>query len=230
MKTSSSKSRLSSASSVIALGALLIGAFTTLSAGSLAQGATPIAKPSLGAARPTIGGGNSQEGSAEGVARSAAFAKYQDCLSKTGVALPSFGGRGFGGGADDQNRVRPTGAPANPANPPSPRKARPTLSAAQQAALDKCAPLRPSFGRGFDGAKRPAGITPSAGTIIKKVAPSTAPSKAASKVAPKPAAGAAYISCLNANGVNVTTAAQIATLDKKSPKIAAALSKCAPKK
>ena len=159
----------------------MIGAFTTLSAGSLAQGATPIAKPSLGAARPTIGGGNSQEGSAEGVARRAAFAKYQDCLTKTGVALPSFGGRGFGGGADDQNRVRPTGAPANPANPANPPKARPTLSAAQQAALDKCAPLRPSFGRGFDGGKRPAGINPSAGTIIKKVAPSTAASKAASK-------------------------------------------------
>jgi hypothetical protein len=164
--------------------------------------------------------------------------KYQDCLTATGVTLPDFGGFGRGGFGGNGG-ARPTGAPtARPSNFPT---ARPTLTAEQQAALDKCASLRPAFGRGGPGGRdgQPGGVNPSSGTVIKKngVTPSTKPSaKAAvpSKGAPsnvgvKTISGA-YIACLNSAGVNVKTAADIAALDKQSPKVAAALKSCAGKK
>ena len=98
--------------------------------------------------------------------------------------------------------------------------------------MTACASLLPAFGRGgADDAKRPGTLNPSAGTIIKKTVPS--PTKTVAKpktVTPKPLLKSAYISCLNTNGVNVQNTAQIAALDKQSPKIAAALKKCASKK
>ena len=205
---------------------------------------TASAKPSIGVTRPSIAGGQqgqggpSDEGSAADVARHAAMKKYQDCITATGVTLPDFGGFGRGGFGGNGG-ARPTGAPtARPSNFPT---ARPTLTAAQQAALDKCASLRPAFGRGGAGGPddQPGGVNPTAGTVIKKnaAAPSAkAPSKSAApaksataKSAPK-SASAAYISCLNSAGVNVKTAADISSLDKQSPKVAAALKSCAGKK
>ena len=139
----------------------------------------------------------------------AAMAKYTACLKAQGVTLPAFGGRrGFGG------------AGATPAP-------RPTLSAKQQAAMTKCASLRPAFGRGFGngmgqgmgGAAGAAG-TPGMGGGFGGGAqlPNT------------PANVAAYIACLNTNGVNIATLADIAGLDRQSPKIAAALAACRSKR
>ena len=169
-------------------------------------------------------------------AQQAAMKKYQDCLAATGVTLPQFGRGGFGRGAGANNGARPTGAPtARPTN--FPQANRPTLTPEQQAALDKCAPLRPAFGRGGfkpDGFK-PDGVNPSAGPVIKKkpsnapVKP-VAPAKPVAPVQPGKKVGAPYIACLNSNGVNVKSSSDIAGLDQQSPKIAAALAKCANKK
>jgi len=164
-------------------------------------------------------------------AQQAAMKNYQDCLAATGVTLPQFGRGGFGRGAGANNGVRPTGAPtARPTNFPQPN--RPALTPEQQAALDKCAPLRPAFGR---GGFRPDGVNPSAGTVINKksshapVKP-VAPAKPVAPVQPGKKVGAPYIACLNSNGVNVKSNSDIAGLDQQSPKIAAALAKCANKK
>lgn len=218
MKTSSFQHR-----ALVLTVALFISGFITAPI-THAASAAPTPKPSIGGARPNIPGGD--EGSTEDVARRAAFKKYQDCLTAGGVSLPDFGGRGFGPGKDGNNGVRPKGAPTNLPT------ARPTLSAAQQAVLNKCAALRPAFGRGGDGG-RPVTLNPSAGSGIKKPAPPKSTKPAVSTMKPKAGAvtpSASYISCLNSNGVNVKTSAQIATLDKQSPKVAAALKKCAPKK
>ena len=232
MKTLNPRNFRSFGSTAIAVGALLISSFA-MTAVTHAATSTPTAKPSLGGARPTIAGGGEGQGdenSAANVARRAAMTKYTDCLTAHGVSLPNFGGRGFGGRDNNQNGTPPTGVPT--ARPTSFPTARPTLSAAQQAGMTACASLRPAFGRGgADDANRPSTLNPSAGTIIKKTVP--APTKTAAKpktVTPKQLLKSAYISCLNTNGVNVQNTAQIAALDKQSPKIAAALKKCASKK
>jgi len=205
---------------------------------------TASAKPSIGGTRPSIAGGQqgqggpADEGSAADVARHAAMKKYQDCLTASGVTLPDFGGFGRGGFGGNGG-ARPTGAPtARPTNFPT---ARPSLTAEQQAALDKCAPLRPAFGRGGPGGGdgQPGGVNQAAGTVLKKngTTPSMKPSAkvaapakgAQSNVAAK-TASAAYIACLNKAGVNVKTAADITSLDKQSPKIASALKTCSGKK
>jgi hypothetical protein len=157
------------------------------------------------------------------------MAKYQACITATGVKMPDFGG--FGGGF--RNGARPTGAPT--AQP-----SRPTLTADQQAALNKCASLRPQFGGGFgrgggpddQGASRP--LTPGAGTIIKKSAAPTAAAKPLSNKTSQPSTSmgktsAALISCLNKAGINVKSASDVSKLDKGSPKISSALKTCAGK-
>jgi len=133
----------------------------------------------------------------------AAMTKYTACLKAQGVTLPAFGGRrGFGG----------AGATPGTGATPAPR---PTLSAKQQAAMTKCASLRPAFGRGFgNGMGQGMGGGFGGGAQL----PNT------------PANVAAYIACLNTNGVNIATLADIAGLDRQSPKIAAALAACRSKR
>ena len=196
-----------------------------------AKPATP-AKPMLGGTRPTIPGGD--ENRTMDPARQAAMQKYQDCLTATGVKLPQFGRGGFGRGAGANNGARPTGAPTSrPTSPPTnfPQPTRPTLTPEQQAALDKCAPLRPAFGRGgFGGTGGTGGNRPPSGVNPANPANPVKPVKPVKPAAPGMQPGAAYITCLNNNGVNVKTNAEIAGLDQQSPKIAAALAKCASKK
>ncbi len=145
----------------------------------------------------------------------AAMTKYTDCLKSQGVTLPAFGGRRGFGGADDGNPGASTAPTAAP---------RPTLSAKEQAAMAKCDSLRPAFGR-FGG--NPPGGAPGN-------APSTAPTfgdqGAKGGVPNTPANVAAYIACLNTNGVNVTSLADLQAVDRQSPKIAKALETCRAKR
>ena len=164
---------------------------------------------SAASAAPALPGGRG-EGAASDPAFAAAMTKYSACLKAQGVTIPAFGGgRGIGrnrGGANGAPAGAPTGAP-NAAKTPAPR---PTLSAKQQAAMSKCASLRPSFGggRGFGAPGGPGAGGPGAG---------------GPGVANNPANVTAYIACLNTNGVNVSALADIQGLDRESPKIAAAL-------
>ena len=171
---------------------------------------------SAASAAPALPGGRG-EGAASDPAFAAAMTKYSACLKAQGVTIPAFGGgRGFGrnrGGANGAPAGAPTGAP-NAAKTPAPR---PTLSAKQQAAMSKCASLRPSFGggRGFGAPGGPGAGGPGAG---------------GPGVANNPANVTAYIACLNTNGVNVSALADIQGLDRESPKIAAALAACRSKR
>ena len=163
---------------------------------------------SAASAAPALPGGRG-EGAASDPAFAAAMTKYNACLRAQGVTIPAFGaGGGFGrnrGGANGAPAGAPTGAP-KAAKTPAPR---PALSAKQQAAMSKCASLRPSFGggRGFGG-----------------------PGAGGPGVANNPANVTAYIACLNTNGVNVSALADIQGLDRESPKIAAALAACRSKR
>ena len=171
---------------------------------------------SAASAAPALPGGRG-EGAASDPAFAAAMTKYSACLKAQGVTIPAFGGgRGIGrnrGGANGAPAGAPTGAP-NAAKTPAPR---PTLSAKQQAAMSKCASLRPSFGggRGFGAPGGPGAGGPGAG---------------GPGVANNPANVTAYIACLNTNGVNVSALADIQGLDRESPKIAAALAACRSKR
>ena len=171
---------------------------------------------SAASAAPALPGGRG-EGAASDPAFAAAMTKYNACLKAQGVTIPAFGGgRGIGrnrGGANGAPAGAPTGAP-NAAKTPAPR---PTLSAKQQAAMSKCASLRPSFGggRGFGAPGGPGAGGPGAG---------------GPGVANNPANVTAYIACLNTNGVNVSALADIQGLDRESPKIAAALAACRSKR
>jgi hypothetical protein len=175
---------------------------------------------SAAAATPALPGGHA-DGPSSDPAFAAAMTKYTACLKAQGVTLPDFGrGRGFGRG-DHPDMGAPTGAPTGApktAQSPAPR---PTLSAKQQAAMAKCASLRPAFGggRGFGGPGGTAGA-PGAG----------APGIGGPGVANTPANVTAYIACLNTNGVNVSTLADLQGLDRQSPKIAAALAACRSKR
>ena len=168
---------------------------------------------SAASAAPALPGGRG-EGAASDPAFAAAMTKYNACLRAQGVTIPAFGaGGGFGrnrGGANGAPAGAPTGAP-KAAKTPAPR---PALSAKQEAAMSKCASLRPSFGggRGFGG--------PGAG----------GPGAGGPGVANNPANVTAYIACLNTNGVNVSALADIQGLDRESPKIAAALAACRSKR
>ena len=173
---------------------------------------------SAASATPALPGGRG-EGAASDPAFAAAMTKYNACLRAQGVTIPAFGaGGGFGrnrGGANGAPAGAPTGAP-KAAKTPAPR---PALSAKQQAAMSKCASLRPSFGggRGFGG---PGAGGPGAG----------GPGAGGPGVANNPANVTAYIACLNTNGVNVSALADIQGLDRESPKIAAALAACRSKR
>lgn len=229
--------KITSRNSIAAATAALLLASALSTSSHAATTTTPTTKPSIAGAAGQ--GGPADEGSRADVARHAAMAKYQACITATGVKMPDFGGfggRGFNGGA------RPTGAPtARPTNAPAPgtvRPSMPALTAEQKAALAKCASLRPQFGRGFGRGGGPddhngsTTLQPGAGTIIKKSAAPMA-SKAATMGTPKTTAmgmGASYVACLNKAGINVRTAADVSKLDQGSPKVAAALKGCASKK
>jgi hypothetical protein len=86
--------------------------------------------------------------------------------------------------------------------------------------MTKCASLRPAFGGvggvGRGGAGGAGGFGPNGGF--------------GGGVANTPANVAAYISCLNSNGVNVGALSDIAGLDMQSPKVSAALKACRAKR
>ena len=175
--------------------------------GKLVWGASTSGAPSLG------GGPNG--GPAANPAFAAAMAKYTACLKAQGVSLPAFGGRRGFGGPDDNNSA------SNGQNIASPAP-RPTLSAKQQAAMTKCASLRPAFGRGGFG-RGGMGGSGMGGSGMGGFG-------AGGGVANTPANVAAYIACLNTNGVNVSALSDLQGLDRQSPKIAAALAACRAKR
>jgi len=189
--------------SAISLTAIALLTISVLPANAATKASTT-PKPAVSGAPRTGGFGAGRN--------SAAFAKYTACLSKAGIKLPAFGGgRGFGAPG-----TRPSGAPGAGAGTGTTPRPRPTfsLSPAQQKAFTACAALRPSFG-GFNrgaGASGGAGQGTSQGATVG--------------VAPKTGTSAAYIACLNSHGLPVTSAAQIAGLDKQNSKILAALKAC----
>ena len=175
--------------------------------GKLAWSASTVAAPSLG------GGPNG--GPAANPALAAAMAKYTACLKAQGVTLPAFGGRRGFGGPDGNNSAKNGQSGASPAP-------RPTLSAKQQAAMAKCASLRPAFGRGGFG-RGGMGGAGMGGAGMGGFG-------AGGGVANTPANVAAYIACLNTNGVNISALSDLQGLDRQSPKIAAALAACRAKR
>lgn len=161
---------------------------------------------------------------------SSPFAKYTACLAKAGIKTPAFGiGRGY-----NPSGVRPTGAPATNVSP----RPRPTFSMTptQQKAFTACASLRPSFA-GFGKGGTIANGIPKTGVASGNTAkitpkPSTAPlsgSKPKTVSTPKAGTSIAYIACLNAHGIPVTTASQLAGLDNQNTKILATEKTCAGK-
>ena len=193
--------------SAITLAALALVSISVLPANAAAKATTkPAPKPAVTGAPRAGGFGGGQN--------SAAFAKYTACLAKAGIKLPAFGGgRGFGAPG-----TRPSGAPgAGTGTTPRPR---PTfsLSPTQQKAFTACAALRPSFGGFNRGAGATGGASGGAGQGTSQ--------GATGGVVPKTGTSAAYLACLNSHGLPVTSAAQIAGLDKQNTKILAALKAC----
>ena len=189
--------------SAITLAALALVSISVLPANAATKATTkPTPKPAVTGAPRAGGFGGGQN--------SAAFAKYTACLAKAGIKFSGFGGgRGFGAPG-----TRPTGAPQNgTGTTPRPR---PTfsMSPTQAKAFAACAALRPSFGGFNRGAGANGGTNPAG-----------APGGATGTV-PKTGTSATYIACLNAHGLPVTSAAQIAGLDKQNSKILAALKAC----
>ena len=217
MKTSMKKS-------VIALSAIALVALATVP--TQAATTTPAPKPSItgvpsGGDDGGHGGHGGFRGGFGGGPNSAAFAKYTACLAKAGIKFPSFGGGGGFGGQ------RPSGAPATGSTTPRPR---PTfsLSPAQQKAFTACASLRPKFS-GFGGGQggqgggfnRPGGANGGSTT--------NGSTSGGTATLPKTGTSAAYLKCLNAHGLPLTSSSQIAGLDNQNPKIIAALKACAGK-
>jgi len=191
--------------SAIAVAALALAGISVLPANAATKATSkPAPKPAVSGAPRAGGFGGGQN--------SAAFAKYTACLAKAGIKFPSFGGgRGFGNPG-----TRPSGAPGAGTTP----RPRPTfsLSPAQQKAFTACAALRPSFGGFNRGAGATGGASGGAGQGTNQATTGGA--------APKTGTSAAYIACLNSHGLPVTSAAQIAGLDKQNTKILAALKAC----
>lgn len=182
--------------------AIALSAAVVLSLSALPANAA--AKPKV-TPKPTVSTAPKTGGFGAG-GNSAAFAKYTACLAKAGIKLPAFGGgRGFG-----TPGTRPTGAP-NTGGAPRPRTT-PSLTPAQQKAYASCASLRPSFG-GFGrgtGTGGAAGANPGA-------------------IAPKAGAGVAFVACLNAHGIPIKAATDVAGLDVQNTKVIAAMKACAGK-
>jgi hypothetical protein len=195
--------------SAISLAAIALLTISVLPANAATKASTT-PKPTVSGA-PRAGGFGGGFGAGR---NSAAFAKYTACLAKAGIKFPSFGGgRGFGAPG-----TRPSGAPgAGTGTTPRPR---PTfsLSPAQQKAFTACAALRPSFGGFNRGTGTTGGASGGAGQGTNQATTGGA--------APKTSTSAAYIACLNSHGLPVTSAAQIAGLDKQNTKILAALKAC----
>ncbi len=191
--------------SIIALAAIALLTVSVLPANAATK-AKPAAPKATVSAAPRTGGFG-------GGANNPAMAKYTACLAKAGIKLPSFGGgRGFGTPGTHPSGA-PTGAPSGTAPRPRPTF---SMTPAQQKAFTACAPLRPAFGGfgrgGSTGAQ--AGGTPNGKS---------------GGIAPKPGTSAAYIACLNAHGIPVTSAATIAGLDNQNTKVIAAEMACAGK-
>ena len=192
----------SRAKSIVAI-VITLSAITTVQ--SQAATTTPVPKP--------VVSGTPDRGGFGGGQNSAAFEKYTACLAKAGIKLPAFGG--FGG-----QRTRPTGIPTpQPTNSPRQRIA---LTPTQQKAFVACAALRPAF-RGFGGNGATRGGPGGAFQPGSKIPSSKTPT------APKTGTSAAYIACLNAHGLPVQTAAEIAGLDSQNTKVIAAEKVCAGK-
>ena len=179
------------------------------------------AAPSLAAAKPTApkpsisisGGGEGEsggEGGGEGRRPNAAgFAKYQACLSKAGIKMPAFGGRRPGALGTTPNGLRPSGAPTgmNLPTAPAPKLSKLKMTPKEQKAFNACASLHPKFNRGegsgFGQGTTTNGVAPALGT------------------------GAAYIACLNTQGLPVQSMADVQGLDSQNSKVKAAEKACA---
>ena len=195
--------------SAIAVAALALAGISVLPANAATKATSkPAPKPAVSGAPRAGGFGGGQN--------SAAFAKYTACLAKAGIKFGGFGGgRGFGAPG-----TRPSGAPGAGAGTGTTPRPRPSfsLSPAQQKAFTACAALRPSFGGFNRGAGATGGASGGAGQGTSQ--------GATGGVVPKTGTSAAYLACLNSHGLPVTSAAQIAGLDKQNTKILAALKAC----
>jgi hypothetical protein len=153
----------------------------------------------------TDGGGEGRPPNSTNSANSARFAQYQACLSKAGIKMPAFGGRRPGAFGTTPNGLRPSGAPTAPA----PKLAKLKMTPKEQKAFNACASLRPKFNRGEGGGFGQGATT--------------------NGVAPALGTGAAYIACLNTQGLPVQSMTDVQGLDSQNSKVKAAMKACAGK-
>jgi hypothetical protein len=206
---------------------------------------TWVVAPAAAPAKTAIGsvGGANGAGGRPDFANNPAFQAFQTCLTSKGVTSFGFGRRG---GLDDQNgatgtlsTARPTARPTAGAN--GQPFTRPTLSAADQAAVADCQKstgfTMPAFGgRGGPDDQNGGMNTTAPGGLTLPKSTSTTKASAAPKVAPTAnaaytAAVATYIACLNTNGLtSVKTMADVKMIDPTISANATALSACASQK
>ncbi len=196
---------------------------------------------SAGGAAGANGDGGANGASGPDFANNPAFQAFQTCLTSKGVTSFGFGRRGAGspGTPGAMPTARPTTRPTAGAN--GQPFTRPTMSAADQAAIADCQKstgfTMPAFGGRGGPDDQNGGMNTSApgGLTLPKSSPTTKAS-AAPKVAPTAntaytAAVATYIACLNTNGLtSVKTMADVKMIDPTISATATALSACASQK
>lgn len=204
---------------------------------------TWVVAPAAAPARPAVGSadGANPAGGRQGFANNPAFQAFQTCLTSKGVTSFGFGRRGAGspGTPGAMPTARPTTRPTTGAN--GQPFTRPTMSAADQAAIADCQKstgfTMPAFGGRGGPDDQNGGMNTSApgGLTLPKSAPTTKTS-AAPKATPTAdaaytAAVATYIACLNTNGLtSVKTMADVKMIDPTISANATALSACANQK
>ena len=196
--------------------------------------------PAAPAAKTAIGSADGAGGRPD-FANNPAFQAFQTCLTSKGVTSFGFGRRGAGSSATPgaMPTTRPTARPTTGAN--GQPFTRPTMSAADQAAIADCQKstgfTTPAFGGRGGPDDQSGGMNTSApgGLTLPKSAPSSKTS-AAPKATPTvsaayTAAVATYIACLNTNGLtSVKTMADVKMIDPTISANATALSACAGQK
>ena len=204
--------------------------------------AAPPAKTAIGSAGGAAGvGGANGAGGRPDFANNPAFQAFQTCLTSKGVTSFGFGRRGAGspGTPGAMPTTRPTTRPSAGAN--GQPFTRPTMSAADQAAIADCQKstgfTMPAFGgRGGPDDQNGGANTGAAGGLTLPNGTSTTKASAAPKVAPTAnaaytAAVATYIACLNTNGLtSVKTMTDVKMIDPTISANATALSACASQK
>ena len=187
------------------------------------------------------GGGPDGANGRPDFANNPAFQAFQTCLTSKGVTSFGFGRRGAGspGTPGAMPTARPTTRPSAGAN--GQPFTRPTMSAADQAAIADCQKstgfTMPAFGgRGGADDQNGGANTGAAGGLTLPNGTSTTKASAAPKVAPTAnaaytAAVATYIACLNTNGLtSVKTMTDVKMIDPTISANATALSACASQK